>query len=71
VRHTCKSSRTMHSSEVNKCGVQHGLQVIAMQSSSGARQEWGDVVMIQVSNGVRMRECDIPAKAATLLTVAK
>jgi len=36
-----------------------------MQSSSGARREWGDAVIIQVSNRLRMRECDIPAKAAT------
>jgi len=56
---------------VNKCSVQRGLQAITTQSGSGVRQEWGDVVMIQVSNGVRMRECDIPAKAAAPCTVVK
>ena len=37
-----------------------------MAGDSDAKQQWGQVrVGVQVSNGVRMRESNIPAKAAT------
>ena len=56
-----KSSRTMGRGEVNK----HG-GTAQMAGNSDTKQQWGQArVGVQVSNGVRMRESDIPAKAAT------
>ena len=56
-----KSSCTAGRGEVNK----HG-GAAQMAGDSDAKWQWGQArVGVQVSNGVRMRESDIPAKAAT------
>ena len=60
-RKDSKSSRTAGRGEANK----HG-GTAQMAGDSDAKWQWGQVrVGVQVSNGVRMRESDIPAKAAT------
>ena len=60
-RKDSKSSRTAGRGEANK----HG-GTAQMAGDSDTKRQWGQVrVGVQVSNRVRMRESDIPAKAAT------
>jgi len=54
--------------EANKCS---GHSVGGSEACSNTTPQWGDMAIGQVSNGVRIKECDIPAKAATLCMEVK